>query len=154
MDKNPNRVIVVDDELNQRTALAGIISRWGYEVKTAANGAEALTVLASFAADVVVTDLNMPGLDGKGLLEELQKLPSPPQAIVLTAYGSLETALEAIPRRGVPGTLMLVDALSLLEPGRGGLPVCRRRFSKGAEDHGDHDCIGRTEEPQKNLRDG
>lgn len=100
MDKNPDRVIVVDDELNQRTALAGIISRWGYEVKTAANGTEALAVLTSFAADVVVTDLNMPGLDGKGLLEELQKLPSPPLAIVLTGFGNLETALETVHQLG------------------------------------------------------
>ena len=100
MDKNPRRVIVVDDELNQRTALAGIIRRWGYEVETAANGAEALATLASFEADVVVTDLNMPGVDGKALLEELQKMPSPPLAIVLTGFGNLETALEAVHRLG------------------------------------------------------
>ncbi len=100
IDKNPRRVLVVDDEVNQRTALAGIVRRWGYQVEIAANGRDALAILAGFPADVVVTDLHMPELDGKGLLEELQKLPTPPQAIVLTAFGSLETALEAVHRLG------------------------------------------------------
>ncbi|MCU1326949.1 MAG: two component, sigma54 specific, transcriptional regulator, Fis family [Bryobacterales bacterium] len=100
MDKNPRRVIVADDELNQRMALAGVIRRWGYEVETASDGAEALEKYASFPADVVVTDLNMPGMDGKGLLEELQKLPTTPQSIVLTGFGNLETALETVHRLG------------------------------------------------------
>jgi len=100
MDKNPRRVIVADDEVNQRTALGGIIRRWGYEVETAANGVEALEKFATFHPDVVLTDLNMPEMDGKELLEELQKLPNNPQAIVLTAYGNLETALEAVHRLG------------------------------------------------------
>jgi DNA-binding NtrC family response regulator len=100
MDKNPRRVIVADDELNQRTALAGVIRRWGYEVETAANGVEALEKYSSFPADVVVTDLNMPEMDGKGLLEELQKLPTTPQSIVLTGFGNLETALETVHRLG------------------------------------------------------
>jgi len=96
MNPTTANVLVVDDELNQRSALAGVISRWGYGVATASDGAEALEMLKSFDADVVITDLNMPNLDGKGLLEELQKSPTPPQAIVLTAFGNLETALETV----------------------------------------------------------
>ncbi|MDQ1474120.1 MAG: hypothetical protein QOJ99_5600 [Bryobacterales bacterium] len=100
MENNLARVLVVDDEVNQRTALASVIRRWGYEVDTAQNGAEALVKLREFDADIVVTDLQMPELDGKGLLEELQKLPTPPQAIVLTAFGNLETALETVHQLG------------------------------------------------------
>ncbi|HEY3442026.1 MAG TPA: sigma-54 dependent transcriptional regulator [Paludibaculum sp.] len=96
MNPTTANVLVVDDELNQRSALAGVISRWGYGVATASDGLEALEMLKSFEADVVITDLNMPSLDGKGLLEELQKWPTPPQAIVLTAFGNLETALETV----------------------------------------------------------
>ncbi|MBL0161822.1 MAG: sigma-54-dependent Fis family transcriptional regulator [Bryobacterales bacterium] len=96
MNPTTANVLVVDDELNQRSALAGVISRWGYGVATASDGAEALEMLKSFDADVVITDLNMPNLDGKGLLEELQKSPTPPQTIVLTAFGNLETALETV----------------------------------------------------------
>jgi DNA-binding NtrC family response regulator len=90
------RILVVDDEINQRSALAGVVMRWGYEVITAQNGADALAKLKNFDADVVITDLNMPEIDGKGLLEEFNKSVTPPLAIVLTAFGSVETALETI----------------------------------------------------------
>ncbi|HEY3835948.1 MAG TPA: sigma-54 dependent transcriptional regulator [Bryobacteraceae bacterium] len=90
------KVLVVDDEINQRSALAGIVMRWGYEVVTAQNGADALAKLKTFDADVVVTDLNMPEIDGRGLLEELHKSIPAPQAIVLTAFGNIETALETV----------------------------------------------------------
>jgi DNA-binding NtrC family response regulator len=90
------KVLVVDDEINQRSALAGVIMRWGYEVVTAQNGVDALTKLKGFDADVVITDLNMPEMDGKGLLEELHKSAQAPQTIVLTAFGSVETALETV----------------------------------------------------------
>jgi len=100
MDSNLVKVLVVDDEINQRTALAGLITAWRYEVKTASDGVSALAVLKTFEADIVVTDLNMPGMDGKGLLEELRKLPVPPVSVVLTAFGNLETALETVHRLG------------------------------------------------------
>ena len=90
------RILVVDDEINQRSALAGIVGRWGYDVATAQNGTDALSKLKNFDADVVITDLNMPEMDGKALLEELHKASTPPQAIVLTAFGNLETALETV----------------------------------------------------------
>ena len=94
------RILVVDDERNQRSALGSVVTGWGYQVETASDGAEALVKLKDFDADVVITDLNMPNLDGKGLLEELRKLPSPPPAIVLTAFGNLETALETVHQLG------------------------------------------------------
>jgi DNA-binding NtrC family response regulator len=90
------KVLVVDDEIHQCTALARLIESWRYEAATALDGAKALTALTTFEADVVITDLNMPVLDGKGLLDELRKQPSPPVAIVLTAYGSLEIALDTV----------------------------------------------------------
>ncbi len=86
MDTNLVKVLVVDDEINQRTALARLISAWRYEVETAADGASALTVQKTFDADIVITDLNMPNLDGKGLLEELRSCPTPPVPVVLTAF--------------------------------------------------------------------
>jgi DNA-binding NtrC family response regulator len=100
MNNHLGRILVVDDEANQRSALGSVVTRWGYQVETAADGAEALVKLKDFDADVVITDLNMPNLDGKGLLGELQKLPSPPPAIVLTAFGNLETALETVHQLG------------------------------------------------------
>ena len=100
MDSNLVKVLVVDDEINQRTALARLISAWRYEVETAADGASALIAQKTFDPDIVITDLNMPGLDGKGLLEELRKLPAPPVPVVLTAFGNLGTAIETVHRLG------------------------------------------------------
>jgi DNA-binding NtrC family response regulator len=89
-------VLVVDDEANQRTALASMIEGWGYRVETASNGQEALDKLHDFDAGVVITDLKMPVLDGKELLRRLREQPRQPLAIVLTAFGNIETALETI----------------------------------------------------------
>jgi DNA-binding NtrC family response regulator len=100
MHNHRARILVVDDEVNQRSALGSVVTRWGYQVETASDGVEALAKLKDFDADVVITDLNMPNLDGKGLLEELQKLSAPPPAIVLTAFGNLETALETVHQLG------------------------------------------------------
>src|SRR6478735_1845312 len=98
IERAETRVLVVDDEESQRTALAGMIRVWGYTVETAADGQEALEKLAHFPAHVMITDLNMPRLNGEDLLRQLQNegavlAAEPPQAIVLTAHGSLEAAV-------------------------------------------------------------
>src|SRR3984893_6561339 len=87
------RVLVVDDEESQRTALAGMIALWGYAVETATDGQDALEKLATFRAHVIVTDLNMPRMTGQELLQHLKDQPGAPTAIVPTAVGSLATAL-------------------------------------------------------------
>src|SRR5271163_3731890 len=90
------RVLVVDDEESQRTALASMIALWGYTVETAADGLEALEKLASFGAHVMVTDLMMPRMNGQELLKRLKEDPDAPLAIVQTAYGSLETSVSMV----------------------------------------------------------
>ena len=90
------RVLVVDDEENQRTALASMIALWGYSVETAADGQEALEKLATFPAHVIVTDLNMPRMTGQELLRHLKEVGHPAAAIVQTAFGTLETAVATI----------------------------------------------------------
>jgi DNA-binding NtrC family response regulator len=94
--RDVTRVLVVDDEESQRTALASMIKLWGYWVETAADGQEALDKLASFGAHVIVTDLNMPRMNGQELLKRLKEDPDAPLAIVQTAYGSLETAVNMV----------------------------------------------------------
>ena len=66
--ERPIRVLIADDEASQRSGLASLVSAWGMVAETAADGNEALTKLADFPADVILTDLNMPGMDGFGLL--------------------------------------------------------------------------------------
>src|SRR5204862_4933491 len=69
---------------------------WGYTVETAANGQEALDKLASFPANVIVTDLMMPRMSGQELLKRLKEQGGGPPAIVQTAFGNLETAVATI----------------------------------------------------------
>src|SRR5665213_3882879 len=90
------RVLVVDDEESQRTALASMIQLWGYSVETAADGQEALDKLVSFPAHVIVTDLNMPRMTGHELLRKLKDDGNPVATIVQTAFGNLETAVATV----------------------------------------------------------
>jgi DNA-binding NtrC family response regulator len=89
-------VLIVDDEESQRTPLAAMISAWGFTVETASDGQEALDKLASFPANVIVTDLMMPRMDGFELMKRLAADGNMPAAIVLTAFGNIETAIQTI----------------------------------------------------------
>jgi DNA-binding NtrC family response regulator len=102
-ERSETRVLVADDEESQRTALAGMIRVWGYTVETAVDGQDALEKLAHFPAHVMITDLNMPRLNGEDLLRQIKESPlaaDPPQTIVLTAHGSLEAAVSMVHELG------------------------------------------------------
>jgi DNA-binding NtrC family response regulator len=94
------RVLIVDDEEDQRNGLASLAASWGYAVETAGDGQEALEKLASFSAHVMVTDLNMPRMDGFELLRRLSEGGASPPTIVLTAFGSMENALKTVHELG------------------------------------------------------
>ncbi len=90
------KILVVDDELNMRLVLKALLNREGYDVATAADGIEALKILKSGGVQVVVTDLRMPKLDGVGLLERvIREYPSTP-VIIITAHGTIATAVDAL----------------------------------------------------------
>jgi DNA-binding NtrC family response regulator len=94
------KVLIVDDEASQRSGLAAMVSAWGMTPETASEGHEALFKLAAFPADVIITDLNMPGLDGYGLLKALRENGDMPPTIVLTAFGNIETAVKTVHELG------------------------------------------------------
>src|SRR5215475_7396920 len=94
------KVLIVDDEASQRSGLAAMVSAWGMIPETAAEGGEALVKLNAFPADVILTDLNMPGLDGFGFLQRLRDSGDMPPTIVLTAYGNVETAVKTVHELG------------------------------------------------------
>jgi DNA-binding NtrC family response regulator len=77
-----------------------MVSAWGMTPETAAEGNEALIKLNSFPADVILTDLNMPGLDGFGFLQRLRDSGEMPPTIVLTAFGNVETAVRTVHELG------------------------------------------------------
>jgi DNA-binding NtrC family response regulator len=89
-------VLIVDDEADHRQYLAEILKGWGYGVKEAATGKDALDVLSSTSVDVMMTDLLMPRMDGFELLRTLRAEDRMPPSIVMTAFGSIEKAIATI----------------------------------------------------------
>jgi DNA-binding NtrC family response regulator len=92
----PINVLIVDDEESQRDPLAAMIAAWGFVVEKASDGQEALEKLATFPANVIITDLMMPRMDGFELMKRLGADGNMPPAIVLTAFGNIETAIQTI----------------------------------------------------------
>jgi DNA-binding NtrC family response regulator len=90
------RILVVDDEVNARTALAELLRDEGFEVETAADAFKALGKYEAFAPHIVVTDLKMPGMDGIELVKKLRANDDPPAVIVMTAFGAVSTAIDAM----------------------------------------------------------
>ncbi len=93
---NAHRILIADDEASQRSTLAGFLRKKGYETLDAASGEEALKIVQREALDLVLTDLRMPGLSGIDLLQEVRRANPEVQVIVMTAYGTVETAVEAM----------------------------------------------------------
>jgi DNA-binding NtrC family response regulator len=93
---NQEKVLIVEDEENERTGLAELISAWGYRTETARDGMEGLEKVASWSPGIVVTDLKMPRMTGIELLERLASQPQPVAVVVLTAQGSIDIAVDAM----------------------------------------------------------
>lgn len=90
------RVLIVEDETNARMGLAELISGWGYATEVAEDGIEALERVQDFKPTILVSDLKMPRMDGLTLLSRLGKLEGSLAVIMLTAQGSIESAVESM----------------------------------------------------------
>jgi two-component system response regulator HydG len=97
-DPQPTKgtVLVVDDEAGNRESLERIFSREGYRVLVADSGRRALDVCRAHRVHVVVTDLMMPGMTGMELLKALATVAPDAEVVLMTAYGTIETAVEAM----------------------------------------------------------
>jgi DNA-binding NtrC family response regulator len=91
-----SRVLVVDDEPKLGKLVSEMLELDGHEVARAGSGREALARLAAERFDVVLTDLRMPEVDGLAVLRAARAQPSPPEVVLMTAYGSTESAVEAM----------------------------------------------------------
>ncbi|MDR1045744.1 MAG: sigma-54 dependent transcriptional regulator [Candidatus Adiutrix sp.] len=89
-------ILVADDERHLRSALFTALTRLGHAVELAENGREAVDKFQAQRFDLVVTDLRMPALDGLGVLKTVKKLSPATPVIMITAYGEVETAVEAM----------------------------------------------------------
>ncbi|MGO9256948.1 MAG: sigma-54-dependent transcriptional regulator [Bryobacteraceae bacterium] len=90
------RILIVDDDERQRTAMAAMLSDCAFDTQVAGDGREALERLTAFSADVIVADLVMPRMDGFELLRHLKERGDLTPAIALTGFGSMEKALSAV----------------------------------------------------------
>ena len=90
------RILVVDDQTNARTALSELLRNVGFEVEMAADAFKALGKYEALGPHVVITDLKMPGMDGIELVSKIREFDDPAAVIVMTAFGAVETAIQAI----------------------------------------------------------
>ncbi len=89
-------ILIVEDDINLQNTLKELFEREGYKVTTASNGNDALKFLNNSNIDLIISDLMIPGLSGMELLQSVIELKYDCQFIMITAYGTIETAIEAI----------------------------------------------------------
>lgn len=97
---HPSRMLIVDDDEEMRKLFAKHLDPAGYELTLVNNGNDALDAATTNDFSVVLTDLNMPGMDGQELIDRLKQLPRPPVIIVLTAEDTVNTIIQTM-RKGV-----------------------------------------------------
>src|SRR3954463_12061172 len=90
------RILIVDDEANARAALSEILREEGYTTETAADGFKALGKMEEFTPDGVLADRKGRGRDGIGLMEKAGSIPTPATCVVMTAFGPIPNAVEAV----------------------------------------------------------
>ena len=90
------KVLIVEDEVNERSGLAELVGAWGYRTETAADGVEALEKVVGWNPGIIITDLKMPRMDGMELLEHVAGHPQAIAVVLLTAQGSIDAAVNAM----------------------------------------------------------
>ena len=147
-----SRILVVDDEPSIRTVLKAHLSRDGHDVSVAADGNEAVHLLSTAPVDLVISDLKMPGMDGLELLAHcVREQPGLP-VILITAHGTVDTAVEAL-KLGAQDFITkpfdLEELRQAVQKGLGVEKAKRRDYIEPAGKEGRFDIIGRSAAMQK-----
>jgi len=153
-----NRILVVEDDPALRSLLEDELAEEGLSIRTAASGEEALELLEAEPAQLVVSDLRLPGIDGFELLSRTRSLPDPPAFLVITAFGTIGQAVQAL-KEGADDFLtkpldlehLSVRVARILENRRLRSQVKRYREALGGGDF--HGLIGRSEPMRTLFRD-
>ena len=90
-----HNILIVDDEAGIRDSLAGILADEGYSTSSAGNGETCLDLLRKTPFDVVLLDIWLPGGDGLEILERIREFDNPPEVIMISGHGTIETAVRA-----------------------------------------------------------
>lgn len=128
----PAHILVVDDEHNIRLTLSALLSRAGYTVTTAASGEEALAMFDRQPFDLMLVDLQMPGINGIQVVEAIRRRSLDTVVIVLTGHGSLETAIEGLHQGIFDYMLKTSDPAQILARITAGLSDLQRRQRQSA----------------------
>ncbi|MDO6594759.1 sigma-54 dependent transcriptional regulator [Neptuniibacter sp. 1_MG-2023] len=120
----PNKIMIVEDDNELREALCDTLELAGFSYIEAPDAEEALALLAKHQVDMVVTDVNMPGMDGHQLLDEIRKLYPGLPVMLITAFGQVSKAVEAIKAGAVDYLMKPFDSEALIS--------AVRRFASGA----------------------
>jgi two-component system response regulator FlrC len=112
--EQPERILIVDDDPSMRTALMESVRRLGYDVQGATDGADAVDRVSRYKPWLVVTDLKMPRLGGLDLIKEIKRRSPHTLMVLMTAYGTVETAVEAM-KYGASDYILKPFSTDLLE---------------------------------------
>jgi DNA-binding NtrC family response regulator len=107
------KLLIVDDEPDVRDGLSRLTQRWGYDVRAASSGEEALGLVEAYRPAIVITDLVLPRMDGLDLLQKLVATTPAPIVLILTAHGTVKTAVEAMRQGAFYYLTKPVDPLQL-----------------------------------------
>jgi two-component system response regulator (stage 0 sporulation protein F) len=94
--QSPKRILIVDDEENARIGLSRLLANEGFMVDSVCNGFEALSYLRQQEVDLIISDINMPEMNGISFLKELNRSFPKSNVIMITAYGGVESYIEAM----------------------------------------------------------
>lgn len=114
-------ILVVDDEPVARQSLSDILRLEGYNVSAVANGEQAVEHVRNHAVDLIVLDLKMPGMNGLDVVQVVNQLSPDTEIILLTAFGSMESAVEALRQRVHDYLLKPASPSQILESVKRGL---------------------------------
>ena len=90
-----HKILIVDDEPGVRDSLTGVLQDEGYATSEAATGEDCLEALRTLSVDLVLLDVWLPGMDGLDTLQKIRALDSPPEVIMISGHGTIETAVRA-----------------------------------------------------------
>src|SRR5919108_1575302 len=117
----PARLLIVDDEASIRLTLSALLQRAGYDVTSAENGEEAVTLLERQGFDLLLVDLKMPGMDGMQVVAAARPRQADIAIIVLTGHGSLDTAIEGLHQGIFDYLLKTTEPAQVIERVKAGL---------------------------------
>ena len=128
-----NNILVVDDEPIARQSLSDILRLEGYTVTAIANGELAVEHVRNYSVDLILLDLKMPGMNGLDVVQVVNQISPDTEIILLTAYGSMESAVEALRQRVHDYLLKPASPMQIIESVKKGLERRAARISESSE---------------------